>query len=76
MAADWAADLSEDGSPETVRATRSPPPPAPRPRLLRHARAEFRAGHHAAAVGAYGELAGERLTAADRKRLEIARRRV
>jgi hypothetical protein len=44
-------------------------------RLLRHARAEFRAGRHAAAVNAYDDLPRERLTAADVKRLEIARRR-
>lgn len=44
-------------------------------RLLRHARAEFDAGRFAEAVDAYDELSDEQLTPADRKRLEIARRR-
>ena len=43
-------------------------------RLLRHARAEFDARRFASAVHAYDELSDEQLTAADRKRLQIARR--
>jgi hypothetical protein len=45
-------------------------------RLLRFARSEFQAGHHATAVHAYDELPEDRLTPADVKRLEIARRRM
>jgi len=45
-------------------------------RLLRHARAEFTAGRFADAVHAFGELPADRLTAADRKRVEIGRRHV
>ncbi len=45
-------------------------------RLLAHARAQFEAGNFAEAVHAYDELGEEPLTRADRKRLEIARRRL
>jgi hypothetical protein len=44
-------------------------------RLLRFARGQFADGHYDEAVGAYEQLDDERLTAADRKRLDIARRR-
>jgi hypothetical protein len=45
-------------------------------RLLRHARAEFDSGRFADAIHAYDELDDAALTQADRKRVEIARRRL
>jgi hypothetical protein len=45
-------------------------------RLLRHARAEFDSGRFADAIHAYDELDDDALTQADRKRVEIARRRL
>lgn len=44
-------------------------------RLLAYARAQFEAGRFAEAIHAYDELGEGPLTRADRKRLEIARRR-
>jgi acetyl esterase/lipase len=45
-------------------------------RLLRYARSEFAAGHFPDAVHAYDELPAHELTRADRKRIELARRRM
>jgi hypothetical protein len=44
-------------------------------RLLHYARGEFNAGRFSKAVSAYDEVADEYLTNADRKRIQIARRR-
>jgi hypothetical protein len=45
-------------------------------RLLAYARVQFETGRFAEAIHAYDELGDEPLTRADRKRLEIARRRL
>lgn len=45
-------------------------------RLLTHARAQFEAGRFVQAIHAYDELGDEPLTQSDRKRVEIARRRL